>query len=395
MRSEYSYKVGDIVNEKLEILELIKITKKAKTKTGVTYIKGYRIKCLKCGYIHEKSEGKLKIGNSCPCCCKNPQVVVKGINDVATTHPHLVKYFVNIEDAYTHTYASNKKCIMKCPECGFEKWMTCADLFIKGFSCNRCGDGVSYPNKFVTNILTQLGIDFEVEKVFDWANDKRYDIYIPSLNIIIENHGRQHYENSFEYCGGRSLEEEQENDRLKKELALNNNIKYYIVLDCRESTFKWIRKSIIDSRLLELLSFKENDVDWLKCEEYCATSMVKIVSDIWENETKNTKEIEKIVKLKRSAVVKYLKIGRSLGWCNYDPVISKSKTSSKAGKLSSKTVYMYDLDMNFIGEFSSCSELDRQSEELFGVKLDYRSISGVCVGRCSQHKGYVFSYVKK
>ena len=66
----------------------------------------------------------------------------------------------------------------------------------------------------------------------------------------------------------------------------------------------------------------------------------------------------------------------------------------KAGEKVRKRVYMYDLDMNFIGEFESCSELERQSEELFGIKLHNNNISSVCTGKQIQHKGYIFSYTK-
>lgn len=41
----------------------------------------------------------------CPIC--SGKIVVKGVNDVATTHPNCVKYFKNPEDAYTHTASSN------------------------------------------------------------------------------------------------------------------------------------------------------------------------------------------------------------------------------------------------------------------------------------------------
>ena len=43
-------------------------------------------------------------GNGCPYCSNRK--VVKGFNDVATTHPYMVVYFPNIEDAHTHTYGS-------------------------------------------------------------------------------------------------------------------------------------------------------------------------------------------------------------------------------------------------------------------------------------------------
>ena len=47
-----------------------------------------------------------------------------------------------------------------------------------------------------------------------------------------------------------------------------------------------------------------------------------------------------------------------------------------------------------LGVFFGMSELQRQSEELFGTKLDYRKISAVCSGKRNHHKGYTFRYVE-
>ena len=137
---------------------------------------------------------------------------------------------------------------------------------------NMLSDGVSIPEKFMWNILKQLSTEFIIQLnklTFEWCENYRYDFYIPSLNMIIETHGMQHYEKGFESCGGRTLEEEQENDRLKKELALNNNIKNYIVVDCRYSEFDWLKENV----LKELNEFFDlSNIDW---------------NLVWENSLKN------------------------------------------------------------------------------------------------------------
>ncbi|MDC4245504.1 hypothetical protein [Clostridium perfringens] len=48
-----------------------------------------------------------------------------------------------------------------------------------------------------------------------------------------------------------------------------------------------------------------------------------------------------------------------------------------------------------LGIFSSCNELSRQSEKLFGVKLVSSSISRVCTGKKPQYKGFTFKYVEE
>ena len=197
MAKEYLYNEGEVINNS-------KILKRILIKNNKGDIKGYSVECIICGYIYDKNEYNLKNGNKCPCCTSN--IIVTGINDIATKSPYLIKYFVNPEDAKKHGCYSNQKLPMNCPYCGYKKTLTPNKLSTKGFSCNQCGDGISYPNKFVTNILIQLGIEFELEKTFGWSNKKKYDIYIPSLEMIIENHVSQHYGNYFRN-GNKTIEE--------------------------------------------------------------------------------------------------------------------------------------------------------------------------------------------
>ncbi|NGU31094.1 hypothetical protein G6Z34_13465 [Clostridium perfringens] len=52
-------------------------------------------------------------------------------------------------------------------------------------------------------------------------------------------------------------------------------------------------------------------------------------------------------------------------------------------------------DNKSLGVFESCSELERQSEKLFGVKLFQSNIGHVCLGRRKSHKGFTFKYVEE
>ena len=77
----------------------------------------------------------------------------------------------------------------------------------------------------------------------------------------METHGKQHYEDGFKGCGGRTLEEEQQNDKNKYELAIKNGIKQqnYIVIDCSKSDLEFIKNNIINSRLNELFNLNKNN----------------------------------------------------------------------------------------------------------------------------------------
>lgn len=248
---------------------------------------------------------------------KNNRRVITGLNDMATTHPEVAIYFVNKDDMCNYTHGTQKKLKVRCPDCGCEKEMTPSNLINHGFACNVCGDGISYPNKFMLNLLQQLDINFKAEKTFSWLSNKRYDFYIKKLNCIIEMHGEQHYKKSFYTMKkGRSIEEEKKNDEFKKEKAINNGVKHYISINCTKSYLDFIKNNIIKSGLSELLDLSK--VDWNQCAEFAADNMIKIVCDIKRlNPEYSTRDIAKLTKLSYSTIINYLKFGNQLCWCEY------------------------------------------------------------------------------
>lgn len=200
-------------------------------------------------------------------------------------------------------------------------------------SCPMCSDRISYPEKFIHSLLNQLNIFYEVEKKFDWAGWKRYDIYIPDIDTIIEVHGLIHYEPS-PLCATRNhdisyeenLQIRQQNDIDKYKLSIKNSITRYIIIDARESNIDYIKLSIINSELNKLYDL--SNINWIHCHEYAVKSIVKYVSDLW-NENKNKNEISKILKIPTSAVTTNLRIGNDLGYCIYDKHINMSKSNKK------------------------------------------------------------------
>ena len=235
-------------------------------KKGINF-KFYKYHCNKCGAELWIQENHLLRGVGCGCCTNRR--AVKGINDISTTNPELIKYFVNIEDCYTHTKCSHKRVLLKCPQCGYEKEMIIHNLYKNGFSCSQCCDGISYPEKFMFNLLKQLRVDFiyQYSKTNSkWCNKYRYDFNFNLNNeeYIIETHGEQHYEEGFSRYGGQTLEQIQENDKNKYNLAIENGIKpeNYIVIDCRKSDLEFIKNNIINSKLNEI--FNLDNIDWNK-----------------------------------------------------------------------------------------------------------------------------------
>ena len=97
------------------------------------------------------------------------------------------------------------------------------------------------PNRFLSALLKQCGIEFEREKTFDWAGRYRYDFYLPEYNLIIELNGAQHYK---EVPLWNSLERTNISDREKIRLAKENSISKYIVIPFEKSDIQYIKDDL-------------------------------------------------------------------------------------------------------------------------------------------------------
>lgn len=198
-------------------------------------------------------------GRRCPICAGKK--VVKGINDIGTTHKELIPYFLNENDAYMHSNGSGKKCLFKCLECGHVKQITIHSFIKHGFSCPVCNDGISYPNKFMANLLKQINIKFESEYSPDWISPKRYDFYLPEYKIIIEMDGKFHFEHND--LSNQTNEELKSIDDFKDDVALKNGI-YVIRVDCNykhNNRMEYIVNSIKNSNLVQIFDLKDFDYD--------------------------------------------------------------------------------------------------------------------------------------
>jgi hypothetical protein len=330
--------------------------------------KGYWFKCL--DHPEHKSEQKRtsSLTNG-----KQNTIDCHQCNSLGNNYPYLIKYLVNKEDAYNYAKWSSKEIPMKCPNCGYEKEWSNNRLLYQGFCCPRCSDGVSYPQKILFSVLDQLNYDFKTELTktsLEWCGDYRYDFYLENLSCIVETHGIQHYVWNNRYWD--SLEDVQNNDNKKELLAKENGIKNYITIDCRESNIEWIKNNIMCSELPILLSFKESDVDWLKCHEYGCNSLVKTVCDLWNNGVKNAPQIAEVLKINRSTVNRYLKKGAVLGWCDYDPKEEHEKNLQLIHKNKSKQV----ICLNTGEIFESTRAVSNKYKD-----IDKRRISDCCTGK--------------
>lgn len=395
----YIYNIGDVVNN-------LKIIEQGHNKKE----RIYKFECLICGFKCEEnykgenyyeehwiSENHLKNGNSCGC-CKN-KITIPNINSMWKTDYWMVELGVDEEFAKTHTKGSNKKCKVICPDCGREDLKIPTNVYIrKSIGC-MCNVGY-YTEKFMSSVLFQLDLNFKMQlskTTFNWCKNYKYDFYFEYNNeqYITETHGGQHYTRDSSFKNGQTLLQIQENDRLKKELALANGIKEenYIVIDCRKSELEFIKDNILNSRLNDL--FDLSKIDWLKVEEFSLSNISKKVCDIYnENPKLSSKEIGLMFGVGSSLIVTWLNKWANIGMCSYDgKEVMRTRVYNRedVGKCSRKEVEVFK-DGESKGIFISCADVERQSLELFGIQMRQDNISAVANGDRKHHRNHTFKY---
>ena len=270
-------------------------------------------KCKIDGTEWNASPSHILTGRGCPTCGIKSSAIIRSMSQ--EEYKEVVNFYHNDIKVVGNYINTHTKILHQCKLCNHQ-WYIAPHNIKKNKGCPICGDGINYPNKFIYSLLNQLHIDFIPEYSKDWSNSKRYDIYIPSIDCIIENHGRQHYEEC-EYFQ-HELKNEQKNDEYKKQIAIENGITHYITIDCRKSELEWIKTSIISSTLPSLLAFSEEDINWNKCNQFATSSLVKSAAEYW-NSGQNLKLIASTLNLHIGTIRNYLKQANKNGWCTYTP----------------------------------------------------------------------------
>ena len=320
---------------------------------------------------------------------------------IAITHPQLITYFIDINDAYKYQAYSTKTVTMRCPICGTVRNRSIYMLTSFGFACPACSDGVSYPNKFMFNILTQLKIDFknEVTKAtpgFEWiGGNYRYDFYfqLNGRKYFIEMDGKLH-DGGFRV----SYEDAHKIDLLKDNLAYQHGIEM-IRIDCKydkiQDRFEYIRKNIIDSKCGQV--FDLNSINWCLANSFAADSNIKLAAKLWDSEDCCAIDVGTKLGVSRDTARGYLKIASNLGLCNYNEQEIEDRMLRRIyrnNKHKSKPIALYK-DGDMINVFLGVVDLDKQSEALYGVHMDYRNIYAVCKGDRKHTYGYTMKYITR
>lgn len=275
---------------------------------------------------------------NCPICSHS--IIIPYVNDCYTLRPDLVKYFKNESDAigiavHDHNYRE-----FYCPICGQPKTTKLTNIASFGFSCNYCSDGISYPEKIMRNVLTQLGLSFTTQETFDWGfyyDDNcerhrcRYDFVIHDDHRIIETDGGFHYDECESINAALTLEERQKIDRIKDKLATENG--YSIVrIDCNYcnvlNRFDYIKQSIINA--LHTI-YDLNSINWVEADRLSEESIVELACILWESNNRiTTLEIADRLDTNVTSIIQYLKIGMAIGLCKtYSKEMSNKRQAKK------------------------------------------------------------------
>ena len=300
-------------------------------------------KCKICGREHFIKNATFK--NSLQICenncngngCGNGTVII-GYNNLMITHPQLVEYFMNKEDVYINTNGTKKKVEACCIHCGYKKEISITNLVRHGFGCNRCGDGISYPEKVMMNVLEDLDINFKFQFKFDdYKQQYRYDFHLIDLDTIIEVHGGQHYRSGYGYM--KTYEEEHENDMYKYDLAILHGYecnRNYFVIDARESNIEWLKNNIEQCNLFE--QFDLSNIDWQEIDVKSQKSLKIEICNYWReqktiNKDLTTTDVAQCFGVDKNTIVRYLKWGNENGFCKYD---AKEEAKIANGKKTNK-----------------------------------------------------------
>lgn len=323
------------------------------------------IYCDDCGGIFPRKRYSLLRPVSVGCSICKGNTVVKGINDIATTHPHLVEYFANIKDAYGNSKGSHNIIMIKCPYCGHEQPMQVKNLVNQGFKCHVCDSGISFPNRLARVLLKELPIENWVcEYHPEWSNGKIYDNYFEyqGNKYILEmdgglGHGNTDFKHHVDMAG-------LINDNYKDNMAKQHNVDV-IRIDCKMSKFEYIKKNILDSKLADI--FDLTKIDWNQCYLDSTDNLTVKICDYYRDTKASHKEIMNVFNVGYTTVSKSLKIGGEIGIIDYSPEIAKKKAGKHISEIQKnrvRTVVSLYKGNEYIGRFNNIRQAARKIQEL-------------------------------
>lgn len=172
------------------------------------------ITCPLHGDFRQKASSHLE-GVGCPKCARDRAAKGRAAFISEAQRRHAGKY-----DYSKVVYEQNKKKVeVICPTHG--SFFVKPNAHLSSLAgCPLCSNK-SKGEDLISRFLTEWGIEFVRQFRFD-GSLYRYDFLIPSLKLLIEFNGRQHYKPSQKFGGDKDFKETVSRDKAKKELAIKN-----------------------------------------------------------------------------------------------------------------------------------------------------------------------------
>ena len=264
-----------------------------------------------CGNIVNVYRCNLTQGHtkSCGCLKYEPPKTKWKLEDFQKKYesdPHNISVIALTED--------EKRVIMHCNNCGKEFDIERYTAMGQFRNCPFCGDGISFPNKFLRNFILQLPVqDYKFEFCPDWSLNKVYDAYFSynGNNYVVEIDGIQHFNNKLY----RTKEEEQTNDLLKDNLAKNAN-HIMIRINAEKSSVEYLVEQIKQSLFNDL--FDLSKINWIDCGNKSVKSVLIEVCNSFNKEPCSLADLAKKFNLGHTTVHRYIQQGKQLNLVRED-----------------------------------------------------------------------------
>ena len=179
----------------------------------------------KCNSRIELYLGNIQKGQRCPVC-------ESGFKKLSEDKKYKFEDFEKVVDEKSSgkikliTYNGYKeRCIFHCSDCN-NNFETTPTNFIRGTRCPFCS--ATSGEQEIIRLLNLHNISFEFQKPIK-INEKYYffDFYIPSLNVVLEFDGKQHFKPAFgktDLEKLEALEKTMSRDEIKNNYCKENNI---------------------------------------------------------------------------------------------------------------------------------------------------------------------------
>lgn len=308
----------------------------------------------------------LYLGEGCGICSNNRVLI--GYNDIATTNPSIASLFANKEDTFKYVELSNHEVEFICPDCGQYITQSIARVVKENrVLCPHCSDGISYPNKFIYNCMSQLldKLDFIYREYkpswckFDFMDKQKtgiYDIYfgINGKEYIIEMDGGFH--DNPHAKSGLSTSDSKYIDGQKDSLARKHGIQI-IRIDCNypkiSERYSYIKHNILNSDLAKII-----DLSCINFNEVDIKSMQSLLIEsckMWNNGN-TVNHIGELLSVSVQTVRSYLIAGNKCGLCDYSKELSKIRSNMQRPVICLNNMAKYNSITEAAKEYNFTSE---------------------------------------